>query len=359
MTRVDAARGAVELSIVYVGAHPTTSAHAMSVLHAALDGHKTEPFSLSQGGDRVQVFSFTPRDAGALVGLEVSLNVSAMLCAPQQRRAAQELVEQADGVILLLRARQEARTENQSLVQRLFEDLALRGASGRDVPVVVQLDVDDSDESTSIDDLLASLGLAGVACFSYRASDHSALDAWHALYELIARRALDSEALRSSSVAVLVRERQMASKLDSIERSILLLEGRMQTLSDSLLTVSQGLTDLTHQDASQQKDLRAFRRAFDEQTTATRKLVQQTLESTSQELLSALKEASDAAQAARSEWLSAMTSQLRHTGDGLDTEIRNATTTLQRDLATMAEGVEELRTEARQKRRGFWRSAGT
>jgi len=120
----------------------------------------------------------------------------------------------------------------------------------------------------------------------------------------------DAAPEQSSSAPLQSRKRRAASKLEAIEGVILQLELRMQTLSDKLLTVGNGLLELEASSTTPQGE----RQPVDAQAATARKWVQQSVDATSSELLAALREVQEATQAARKEWLDAVLSQMRESG---------------------------------------------
>jgi hypothetical protein len=383
MAKIHAARGAVELSIVYTGSDTTLLSRQAQRLHACLSGEKSEPISLSLSGERVVLFDVAPDDAGELNGLSVTVRVTTEVGTRSDTPRAREALEQADAVVLVLRG-EPSDLDEERAVTRLFSDLSARERAGAEVPIVVQLESDGEHAER-----LMALGLSSDVI---RADPH-ADDGVRAAFRLALSRAsqvlLRSAELAQSGLLASLRESKSARLLQHLQDAFEGLDARLSTCLAAVQRIGETLTKLEADNDARERDYKILRRALDEQHASTRKLLHHDLEElragfrsaeekistfsvtqSSQlgilrslvqhadrqpELLAALREQLLAEQGTR---LAALQTGVRDEIAHVSKAVSESLVGVQRDLAQIVEGVEDVRSEHQKRRRGFWRAAG-
>lgn len=369
MPRVDVERGSVELCIAYLGPKGAGKLAALEAVRRATEGGRaTELISLNQHGDRIAMFDWVPQQKDALEGAQVLVRVRGLVGEAQQRATTERLLKGADAVVLVLHCGKAHGTANAQAVQRLFDDLGSQGQTLSTLPVVVQLNHADAPDRVPREELLRGIGMPDAVCIETVASTGQGVsDALQRAYEQAARRAYQDPQTRG------LRQRlegeRTSSKLDRIVGALDGLSDRFVTLQAQLarqtlagkgaeeqlaaaLGSLQGRLDAAHQaidalkaDAeARERDMRQLRRALEEQTAGTRKLLQQTAETLQEAVADVRRQLPD----------------LHDLGDcvrEVDAQVRAGQGALHRDLTTLQETVAELSNDTR-KRRGWFRSAG-
>lgn len=145
------------------GAGKTTT---LERVHAKLQPHlrgeiRREPTAI----DPTVHFEAMPISLGEVGGLESQLEIIAVPGAPEQAITRKQLLDEVDGIILVLDCSPERIADNDEAVAELRQALADYGRSLDDVPIVLQYNKRDVADPFAIEDFHRRIGLHQAAVF--------------------------------------------------------------------------------------------------------------------------------------------------------------------------------------------------
>ncbi len=373
MPRVDVERGSVELCIAYLGPEGAGKLAALEAVRRATEaGRATELISLNQNGDRTAMFDWVPNQRDALEGAQVLVRVRGLVGEARQRTTTERLLQGADAVVLVLHSGKAHGPANEQAAQRLFDDLSRQGQTLSTLPVVVQLNHADDPDPSSREELLRSIGMPDALCFeSVASTGQGVVAALQCAYEQAARRAFQDP--QTSGLRQRLEGERTSSKLDRIVGALDSLAERFVALHARVDAAHQTIDALKVDAEARERDMRSLRRALEEQTIGTRKLIHQTGETLKEavavvpvandRLHQSVVERLDQLPLLRGELIADIRKELADLHDlsdslrEVDAQVRAGQGALHRDLQNLQESLEELSNDTR-KRRGWFRSAG-
>ncbi|MBM4384060.1 MAG: hypothetical protein FJ091_11900 [Deltaproteobacteria bacterium] len=164
--------GAVNARIVYWGAEGAGKRTNLRVIHAKLrPDHRGDLRFLPTRLDPTITYGALPIELGEVSGVRTRIQVIAM---PGDREAAQsrkQLLDRADGVVLVLDARRERLGDNLASFEELKSALAAYGRNASEMPLVMQYNKRDLADPYALEELHRKLSIRGVAAFEAVAKD--------------------------------------------------------------------------------------------------------------------------------------------------------------------------------------------
>ncbi|MFL2937312.1 MAG: ADP-ribosylation factor-like protein [Myxococcota bacterium] len=162
----------VSLRILYWGASGAGKTTALQVLHEKLsDEKKGELRSVPTRLDPTLTYEQFPIQLGTLAERDIHMMLTAVPGAEEASQTRKQLLDRADGIILICDARQEHHAANLESLRELNDSLAAYGRSMEDVPLAVQYNKRDLVESFDIESLHRTLGLSEAAIFETVATE--------------------------------------------------------------------------------------------------------------------------------------------------------------------------------------------
>ena len=230
----------VSLRILYWGASGAGKTTTLQILHEKLgEEKKGELRSVPTRLDPTLTYEQFPIQLGRLGGQDVHLMLTAVPGAEEAVQTRKQLLDRADGIILVCDARAENLSANLESLRELGDSLSAYGRSMEDVPLAIQYNKRDLVDSFDIESLHRQLGLPDAAVFETVATEGvGSLQALTA----VSKRAIRS--LRSDSPVAEIAPPTPPSNSDLMEAAIL-AEAEEPAVSelDALLNETQASLD--------------------------------------------------------------------------------------------------------------------
>ncbi len=162
----------VTARIVYWGAEGSGKTSSLRAIHSKLKAdHRGDIKQVPTRLDPTVTFEEFPIQLGTLNGTPTQLRVIAVPGAPGLAHTRKQLLDEIDGVVLVLDARAERLDDNIASVAELRESLGAYGRTLEEIPVVVQYNKRDLGDPFAIEELHRRLDLPGAAVFETVATD--------------------------------------------------------------------------------------------------------------------------------------------------------------------------------------------
>lgn len=162
----------VEARIVYWGIPGAGKTTNLRTIHSKLRAdNRGELSEVPTRLDPTVTFETLPIELGEVRGKRTRLQVIAVPGAPEQAPTRKQLLDQIDGVVLVLDGQPDRQDENLASVEELRKALADYGRSLDDVPLVVQLNKHDLADPSALDALHRRLGVSNAAVFEAVATE--------------------------------------------------------------------------------------------------------------------------------------------------------------------------------------------
>ena len=150
----------VSLRILYWGASGSGKTTTLQILHEKLgEEKKGELRSVPTRLDPTLTYEQFPIQLGRLGGQDVHLMLTAVPGAEEAVQTRKQLLDRADGIILVCDARAENLSANLESLRELGDSLSAYGRSMEDVPLAIQYNKRDLVDSFDIESLHRQLGL--------------------------------------------------------------------------------------------------------------------------------------------------------------------------------------------------------
>lgn len=162
--------------IVYWGTEGAGKTQSLMAIHGKLKAdHRGDIKRVPTRLDPTVTFEQFPIQLGSINGVRTLLEVVAVPGAPELATTRKQLLDQMDGLVLVLDARAERLDDNLASVAELRESLASYGRTLEEIPSVVQYNKRDLGDPFAIEELHRRLGLADAAVFETVATDGSGI----------------------------------------------------------------------------------------------------------------------------------------------------------------------------------------
>ncbi len=172
MARMSRDKAEVNARIIYWGIEGAGKKTNLTAIHERLrPDHRSDLRSVPTRLDPTQTFSVLPIELGEIAGMRTRLEVVAVPGHPDQSPTRKQLLDQVDGLVMVIDSRRERLDENLQSFEELRQTLAAYGRSLGDVPLVVQYNQRDRADAYALEDLHRKLDLHGVAIFEAVASE--------------------------------------------------------------------------------------------------------------------------------------------------------------------------------------------
>jgi signal recognition particle receptor subunit beta len=176
MARASRDKSEVNARIVYWGVEGCGKTANLKAIYANLRAdHRGELRELPTRLDPTVHYHVLPIELGAIAGVRTRIEVVAVPGRPDQAPTRKQLLDEVDGLVLVLDSRGERIDENIQSFEELRQALAAYGRSLDDVPLVVQYNKRDLADSYALEDLHRKLDLHGAAVFEAVATEGTAV----------------------------------------------------------------------------------------------------------------------------------------------------------------------------------------
>ncbi|MCZ6781949.1 MAG: ADP-ribosylation factor-like protein [Proteobacteria bacterium] len=164
--------GVVEARIVYWGIEGSGKSTNLGTIHAKLRAEsRGELRRVPTRLDPTAHYEVLPIELGEVKGVKTRLQVIAVPGAPEHAPTRKQLLDQVDGVVLVVDARRECIDQNVESFDELRQSLAAYGRSIEAVPVVVQYNKRDLADPYALEELYRKLDVPGAAVFEAVATE--------------------------------------------------------------------------------------------------------------------------------------------------------------------------------------------
>jgi signal recognition particle receptor subunit beta len=172
MARASRDKSEVNARIVYWGVEGCGKTANLKAIYANLRAdHRGELSELPTRLDPTVHYHVLPIELGAIAGVRTRIEVVAVPGGPGQAPSRKKLLDEVDGLVLVLDSRGERIDENLQSFEELRHALAAYGRSLDDVPLVLQYNKRDLADSYALEDLHRKLDLHGAAVFEAVATE--------------------------------------------------------------------------------------------------------------------------------------------------------------------------------------------
>ncbi len=166
------AADAVEARIVYWGIPGAGKTANLRTIHSKLKAdNRGELSEIPTRLDPTVTYETLPIELGEVRGRPTRLQVIAVPGAPEQAPTRKQLLDEVDGIVLVIDSQRERADDNLSSIDELRHALTDYGRSLEELPLVVQLNKHDLADQPSLDVLHRKLGLQGAAIFETVATE--------------------------------------------------------------------------------------------------------------------------------------------------------------------------------------------
>ena len=172
MAGASAGHPEVHARIVYWGIPEAGKSTNLSKLYEKLKpDHRGDLKRVPTRLDPTVSYEILPIELGEISGVRTQIEVVAPPGSPEHAPTRMQLLDQVDGVVLVIDSRKERFDDNLESFRELGEALASYGRSFDDVPVVVQFNKSDLADVDVLEDLHRKLQLSGAAVFETVATE--------------------------------------------------------------------------------------------------------------------------------------------------------------------------------------------
>ncbi len=172
MARMSRDKAEVNARIIYWGIEGAGKKTNLTAIHGSLRAdHRGDLRSVPTRLDPTQTYSVLPIELGEIAGMRTRLEIVAVPGHPDQGPTRKQLLDQVDGLVMVIDSSRERLDENLQSFEELRQTLAAYGRSLGDVPLVVQYNQRDRADAYALEDLHRKLDLHGVAVFEAVASE--------------------------------------------------------------------------------------------------------------------------------------------------------------------------------------------
>jgi hypothetical protein len=163
---------AVSARIVYWGAEGAGKRTNLRVIHAKLRAdHRGDLRFLPTRLDPTVVYGVLPIELGEVGGIRTRIQIVSVPGDADQIATRKQLLDRADGVVLVMDSRRERLAENVASFEELRSALAAYGRRLDEMPLVIQYNKRDLADSFAMEELHRKLSMRGVAAFEAAAKD--------------------------------------------------------------------------------------------------------------------------------------------------------------------------------------------
>lgn len=176
MAKVSSGGAEVNARIVYWGIEGAGKRTSLEGVYRKLrPDHRGEMREVPTRFDPSVSYTVLPIELGDLGGLRTRIELVAVPGAPEHAPTRKQLLDQVDGIVLVVDCRRERAEENLASVEELRKALEDYARSIDEIPLVVQYTKRDLADAYGAEELHRRLGLAGATVFEAVATEGSGL----------------------------------------------------------------------------------------------------------------------------------------------------------------------------------------
>jgi len=172
MAEANADRREVNARIVYWGVDGAGKESNLRAIHGKLrPDHRGRLEAVPTPLDPSVCSWRLPIELGEIAGVRTRIQIVAVPGGPEQAPTRKQLLDRADGVVLVVDARRDRIDENVAAFEELRTALGAYGRSLESMPLVVQYNHHDESDPFVLEELHRKLDVKGAAAFEAKASD--------------------------------------------------------------------------------------------------------------------------------------------------------------------------------------------
>jgi signal recognition particle receptor subunit beta len=176
MAKVSGGGAEVNARIVYWGIEGAGKRTSLEGVYRKLrPDHRGEMRELPTRFDPSATYTVLPIELGDLGGLRTRIELVAVPGAPEHAPTRKQLLDQVDGIVLVVDCRRERVEENLTSLEELRKTLEDYGRSIDEIPLVVQYNKQDVGDAYGAEELHRRLGLTGATVFEAVATEGTGL----------------------------------------------------------------------------------------------------------------------------------------------------------------------------------------
>ncbi len=172
MAQIPAGDSVVDARIVYWGIEGSGKSTNLRAVHGKLrPDHRGELQEMPTRTDPSVTYELLPIELGEIAGVRTRIQMIAVPGHPEQSMTRKQLLDEVDGIVLVLDAQRERIEENVASFEELRRSLSDYGRALSDVPLVVQYNKRDLADPYALEELHRKLDLEDAPVFEAVASD--------------------------------------------------------------------------------------------------------------------------------------------------------------------------------------------
>jgi signal recognition particle receptor subunit beta len=176
MAKVSGGGAEVNARIVYWGIEGAGKRTSLEGVYRKLrPDHRGEMRDVPTRFDPSVSYTVLPIELGDLGGLRTRIELVAVPGAPEHAPTRKQLLDQVDGIVLVVDCRRERAEENLTSLEELRKTLEDYGRSIDEIPLVVQYNKQDLGDAYGAEELHRRLGLTGATVFEAVATEGTGL----------------------------------------------------------------------------------------------------------------------------------------------------------------------------------------
>jgi len=162
----------VNARIVYWGVEGAGKTTNLNVVHSKLrSDHRGEVRYVATHLDPSVSYEILPITLGDVAGVRTQIQIIAAPGAPEQAPTRKQLLDQVDGVVLVIDSQRDRIDDNVASFDELRLTLSAYGRSFEDIPLVVQYNKRDLADPYALEEIHRKLALTGVSVFESVATE--------------------------------------------------------------------------------------------------------------------------------------------------------------------------------------------
>ncbi len=162
----------VNARVVYWGIEGSGKSSNLRAVYAKLrSDHRSEVREVPSRFDPSVSYEILPIELGEIAGVRTQIQIVAPPGAPEHAPTRKQLMDQIDGVVLVLDSQRERIDDNVACFEELREVLSAYGQSIEEIPLVIQYNKRDLADPYAVEELHRKLEIRGAAVFESVATE--------------------------------------------------------------------------------------------------------------------------------------------------------------------------------------------
>ena len=149
---INLAEKTVHTKLVYYGIGAGGKTTSLQAVHGIMSrSNELKLVSINTDEDATLLFDFLPMDLGTVEGYQIMIQGFTVPGQPKYRRMRKYVLQGADAVVLVVDSQRSRLDENIEALESLIENLDQCGLNSKSIPIVIQYNKRDLDDSAAFD----------------------------------------------------------------------------------------------------------------------------------------------------------------------------------------------------------------